>query len=272
MKEKIAVIGTGVAGKGIAQVFASQGYKIILKSRTQDALDKAIEQILLKVRIIDEKNKIIDNIKTTTKLDDLKEANIVIEAIVEDLATKQQLFKEMDDVLPNETIFVTNTSSLSVDELAFRSDRFIGMHFFNPVPKMQLVEVVRGKNTSDTTVNKIEELAKQVGKKPIILKNSPCFIVNRIMAVSLNEAIWELHEGIASVKDIDSAITSGLNHPMGPLALLDLIGLDVVLAILNNLYKATNNEKYLPCPLLQKMVHENQLGRKTKGGFYQYTR
>ncbi len=222
---------------------------------------------------IDEKDGIIKNLKITTNLDDLINADIVIESVTEDINIKKQLFKELDEILLDKTIIATNTSSLSIDELASvtsRPDRFIGMHFFNPVPKMYLVEVVRGEKTSDTTINKINELAKQINKTPIVTKNSPCFIVNRILMAYLNEAIWELHEGVASAEDIDTAAKLGLNHPMGPLALADLIGLDIVLAIMKSLYQRTNNEKYLPCPLIEKMVENEKLGRKTKGGFYEY--
>ena len=181
----------------------------------------------------------------------------------------------MDEILPDKAIIATNTSSLSIDELASvtsRPDRFIGMHFFNPVPKMYLVEIVRGEKTSDTTIDKITKLAKQINKTPIITKNSPCFIVNRILAAYLNEAMWELYEGVASAEDIDTASKLGLNHPMGPLAVADLIGLDVVLAIMKSLYQRTSNERYVPCPLIEKMVKKGKLGKKTKEGFYNYSK
>ncbi len=276
VKEKIGVIGTGVTGTGIAQVFVSSGFEVIFKSRTKESLDKAIQRIereLLRTMTVDEKNEIIKSIKPTTNLNDLINADIVIESVTEDANVKKQLFKELDEILRDKTIIATNTSSLSIDELASvtsRADRFIGMHFFNPIPKLHLVEVVRGEKTSNATINEITELAKQINKKPIITKNSPGFIVNRIMAASLNEAIWELYEGVAPAEDIDTAIQLGLNHPMGPLALADLIGLDVVLAIMKSLYQRTNDGKYLPCPLIEEMVEKGKLGRKTRGGFYTY--
>ncbi|CEG13860.1 3-hydroxyacyl-CoA dehydrogenase [groundwater metagenome] len=276
VKEKIGVIGTGVTGVGIAQVFVSSGFEVILKSRAQESLHHAIQKIeeeLLRTMSVDEKDKIIKKIKITTNLDDLINTDIIIESVIEDLEVKKQLFKELDEILLDKTIIATNTSSLSIDELSastIRPDRFIGMHFFNPVPKMYLVEVVRGEKTSDATINKITELSKQINKTPIITKNSPCFIVNRILMVYLNEAIWELYENVASAEDIDAASKLGLNHPMGPLALADLIGLDVVLAIIKSLYQRTNDKKYIPCPLIEEMVNKRKLGKKTMVGFYKY--
>lgn len=276
IKKKIGVIGPGVTGVGITQVFVSSGFEVILKSKNQKSLDIAIQKIeieLLRSMNVNEKDRIIKNIKPTTSLDDLINADIVIESITEDINLKKQLFKELDEILLDKTIIATNTSSLSIDELAYatsRPDRFIGMHFFNPIPKMHLVEVVRGEKTSNGTINKITELTKQINKTPIITKNSPCFIVNRILMVYLNEAIWELYEGVSSAKDIDTAAKLGLNHPMGPLELADLIGLDVVLAIMKSLYERTNNEKYLYCPIIEEMVKNGKLGRKTDEGFYKY--
>ncbi len=276
VKGKIGVIGAGVTGVGIAQVLVSSGFEVILNSRTQESLYHATQKIdreLLRTMGVDEKDRIIKNLKITTNLDDLINTDMIIESVTEDINIKKQLFKELDEILLDKTIIATNTSSLSIDDLAAvtsRHDRFIGMHFFNPVPKMYLVEVVRGEKTSDATVNKINELAKQINKTPIVTKNRPGFIVNRILMSYLNEAIWELHEGVASAEDIDTAAKLGLNHPMGPLALADLIGLDVVLAIMKSLYHRTNNEKYLPCPLIEKMVENKKLGRKTKEGFYEY--
>jgi len=276
IKEKIGVIGTGVTGVGIAQVLVSFGFEVILKSRTNESLHHAIQKMegeLLRTLSVDEKDKIVKNIKLTTNLDDLINTDIVIESVTEDINIKKQLFKELDEILLDKTIIATNTSSLSIDELASvtsRPDRFIGMHFFNPVPKMYLVEVVRGEKTSEATINKITELSNQINKTSIITKNSPCFIVNRILITYLNEAIWELYENVASAEDIDTSVKLGLNHPMGPLALADLIGLDVVLAITKSLYQRTNDKKYIPCPLLEKMVNEDKLGKKTMEGFYKY--
>lgn len=276
IKWKIGVIGTGVTGTGITQVFISAGFQVILRGRTSGSLGIAVQKIegeLLRTMSVDERDKIIKNIKQTTNLGDLVNADIIIESVIEDMDVKKQLFKELDEILSDKTIIATNTSSLSIDELASatkRPNKFLGMHFFNPVPKMHLVEVVRGEKTSDDSINKIIELVKQINKTPIVTKNSPSFIVNRILMVYLNEAVWELYDGVASAEDIDTAIKLGLNHPMGPLSLADLIGLDVVLAIMKSLHQRTNNEKYLPCPLIEKMVKEGRLGRKSGGGFYKY--
>jgi len=276
LKEKIGIIGTGVMGMGIAYVFLSAGYKVTLIDKTNKSLDGAIKKIeedLSKNRSIAEKNKIIKNIKLTTDLSALKNVDIVIEAITEDVKAKKLLFKKINKILSKEKIITTNTSSLSIDELASAvsgPERFAGMHFFNPASKMNLVEVVAGKKTSEATINKIKGLLGQINKTPIIIKDSPCFIVNRMLVPYLNEAMWELYEGVAKAEDIDVAARAGLNHPIGPLALTDLIGFDVVLAIMKNLYQKTKNKKYLPCPILEKMIKEGKLGRKTKEGFYKY--
>jgi 3-hydroxybutyryl-CoA dehydrogenase len=274
--KKIGVIGTGVTGVGIAQVAIQAGCEVVLKSRTKENLDKALENIgqnLLKTMRTEEKNKILCNIKPTVKLKDLKNVDVVIESVIEDIAVKKELFKELDKICPKETILATNTSSLSIDEIAAATsnpNRVIGMHFFNPVPKMHLVEIISGKKTSKETVETIKDFTKQLLKVPIIIKDTPGFIVNRILMPYLNEAVNILYEGLASPNDIDTAAKLGLNIPMGPLALLDLIGLDVFQAIMNSLYQKTGNPKYLPCPLVEKMVKEGKLGRKTKEGFYKY--
>ncbi len=276
IKEKIGVIGAGVMGTGIAYVFVAYGFKVVLVDKTRESLKDAVQKIeeeLLKSRGVADKNKIIKNIELETNLSALKSADIVIEAITEDIKAKKQLFKKLDQILAKKTIIATNTSSLPINELALviaKPERFVGMHFFNPVSKINLVEVVSNKKTSEATVDKIKETLKQINKTPIITKDSPCFIVNRMLIPYLNEAMWELHEGVATAEDIDTAARLGLNHPIGPLALADLIGLDVVLAIMKNLYQGTKNKKYLPCPILEKMVAKNRLGKKTKEGFYKY--
>lgn len=278
LKEKIGIIGTGVMGTGIAYVFLSAGYKVTLIDKTKKFLDSAIRKIeedLSRNRSVAEKNKIIKNIKLTTDLSVLKNVDVAIEAITEDIKAKKLLFKKINKILSKEKIITTNTSSLSIDELASvisKPERFAGMHFFNPVSKMNLVEVVAGKKTSEATINKIKGLLEKINKTPIIIKNSPCFIVNRLLMPYLNEAMWELYEGVATAEDIDVAARLGLNHPIGPLALADLIGFDVVFAIMKNLYQKTKDKKYLPCPILKKMIKEGKLGRKTKEGFYNYER
>jgi len=275
-KRKIGIIGAGVMGTGIAQTFVSFGFKVILIDKNPKALNLATQKIrkeLLKTRHVIGKNRISANIKPTNNLNDLKNVDIVVEAIFEDAEAKKYLFKQLNGILTQETIITTNTSSLSIDELSttiINPERFIGVHFFNPPLKMKLVEVIRSKKTSEATIQKIDELLRQINKMPIIIKDSPGFIVNRILMPYLNEAIWEFYEGIATAEDIDTAAKFGLNHPMGPLALADLIGLDIVLTIMNNLYQKTRNSKYLPCPIIKKMVKEGKLGRKTKEGFYKY--
>lgn len=274
--KKVGVIGTGVTGIGITQVSIQAGCEVILKSRSRDKLDKALGRIeinLLKAMKAEDKDKVLCNIKPTIKLGDLNTVDIVIESVIEDIEIKKQLFKELDKICPKKTILATNTSSLSIDEIAAvasNPDRVIGMHFFNPIPKMHLVEIIAGKKTSRETIEFVKDFAKQLLKVPVTMKDTPGFIVNRILMPYLNEAVYVLSEGVASPGDIDTAAKLGLNHPMGPLALLDLIGLDVFLAIMSSLYQRTANPKYLPCPLIEKMIQKGKLGRKTNEGFYKY--
>jgi 3-hydroxybutyryl-CoA dehydrogenase len=212
-------------------------------------------------------------LKGTTDLGDLSDVDLVIESVVEDDEVKRELFRKLDGVCHEKTIFASNTSSLSIDGLASatkRPEKVGGMHFFNPVPKMHLVEVVRGRKTSDETVSFIRKVAEQMNKTVVVTTDSPCFIVNRILMPYLNEAAYVLEEGIASREDIDTAARLGLNHPMGPLALLDLIGLDVFIKIMNNLFRRTGNPKFKPPKLVEKMVADGRLGRKTGVGFYTY--
>jgi 3-hydroxybutyryl-CoA dehydrogenase len=275
--KKIGVIGTGVTGIGIAQVSAQAGCKVFLKSRSIDKLDKALRKIeinFLKAMNAEEKDELLCNIKPIVKLEDINTVDMVIESVTENIEIKKQLFEELDKICSEKTILATNTSSLSINEIArvvSNPNRVVGMHFFNPIPKMHLVEIIAGEKTSQQTIKFVEDFAKQLLKVPVIIKDSPGFIVNRILMPYLNEAVYVLSEGVASPSDIDTAARLGLNHPMGPLALLDLIGLDVFLAIMKNLYQKTGNLKYLPCPLTEKMVQEGKLGRKTKKGFYKYS-
>ena len=278
---KVFVIGTGTMGAGVVQAFAQANVPVVLKSRTQASLDKAVGKISKSLAKLVEKGKIeqaymdatMANISTTTEYADFADADLVIEAASEDMNLKKEVFAELAKICKPETIFATNTSSLSITEIAACTDRpaqFIGMHFFNPATVMKLVEVIKGQMTSEETSNKIFELATAIGKTPVMVEEAPGFVVNRILIPMINEAVGIYAEGIASVEDIDSAMKLGANHPMGPLALGDLIGLDVCLAIMEVLYNEFADSKYRPHPLLKKMVRAGQLGRKSGKGFYQY--
>ena len=278
---KVYVIGTGTMGAGVVQAFAQANVPVVMKSRTQASLDKAVGKISKSLAKLVEKGKIeqaymdatMANISTTTNYTDFADADLVIEAASEDMNLKKEVFAELAKICKPETIFATNTSSLSITEIAACTDRpaqFIGMHFFNPAPVMKLVEVIKGQMTSEETSNKIFELATSIGKTPVMVEEAPGFVVNRILIPMINEAVGIYAEGIASVEDIDSAMKLGANHPMGPLALGDLIGLDVCLAIMEVLYNEFADSKYRPHPLLKKMVRAGQLGRKSGQGFYKY--
>lgn len=278
---KVYVIGTGTMGAGVVQAFAQANVPVVMKSRTQASLDKAVGKISKSLAKLVEKGKIeqaymdatMANISTTTNYADFADADLVIEAASEDMNLKKEVFAELAKICKPETIFATNTSSLSITEIAACIDRpaqFIGMHFFNPAPVMKLVEVIKGQMTSEETSNKIFELATAIGKTPVMVEEAPGFVVNRILIPMINEAVGIYAEGIASVEDIDSAMKLGANHPMGPLALGDLIGLDVCLAIMEVLYNEFADSKYRPHPLLKKMVRAGQLGRKSGQGFYKY--
>ena len=278
---KVYVIGTGTMGAGVVQAFAQANIPVVMKSRTQASLDKAVGKISKSLAKLVEKGKIeqaymdsvMANISTTTEYADFADADLVIEAASEDMNLKKEVFAELAKICKPETIFATNTSSLSITEIAAITDRptqFIGMHFFNPAPVMKLVEVIKGQMTSEETSNKIFELATAIGKTPVMVEEAPGFVVNRILVPMINEAVGIYAEGIASVEDIDSAMKLGANHPMGPFALGDLIGLDVCLAIMEVLYNEFADSKYRPHPLLKKMVRAGLLGRKSGQGFYKY--
>lgn len=268
-------------GNGIAHVFAQYGHNVILCDLSEDILKRAINTISenldrqIKKGIVkaEEKEIIINRIKTTTNLEDMSEAELVIEAVVEKEDVKRDVFSKLDKITKENVILASNTSSISITKLSKatnRPDKVIGMHFFNPVPVMKLVEVVKGFLTSDEVVNKIVEVSKSLEKVPIVVKDYPGFISNRVLMPMINEAIFALQEGIADKEGIDNIMKLGMNHPMGPLQLADLIGLDVVLDILNVLYENFKDPKYRPAPLLVKMVEAGYLGRKTKKGFYEY--
>jgi 3-hydroxybutyryl-CoA dehydrogenase len=271
----IGVVGTGIMGKGITQFFAQAGYSVVLYGRTEDGASKAVKEIeksLLKIINPQEKENILDRIEPTIDMSKLADADLIIESVIEDINIKKQLFKDLSVVCSQHTIFTTNTSSLSITELSTsvsNPGRFVGMHFFNPVSKMHLVEIVDGADTSEQTVEYVTDLLKKLGKTPIVVKDSPGFIVNRILMPLLNEAAFLYQEGV-NPTDIDTAIKLGLNHPMGPLALADLIGLDTCVSIMSTLNEKFNDEKYVPSPIFYKMIGEGHLGKKTGKGFYEY--
>lgn len=279
--KKIMVIGSGTMGSGIAQVMAQAGYQVVLNDIKTEFLNNAIEKITKQLerdvqkerKTEDEKTAILERFTLSTDYEDAKDVQLVIEAATENKEIKLSIFKKLDEIAPAETILASNTSSLSLTEIANatnRPDRVIGMHFFNPVPLMKLVEVNRALTTSEETAQVIFSLTKEIGKVGIDVKDSPGFAVNRILIPMINEAIYAVYEGVASPEEIDEAMKLGANHPMGPIALADYIGLDVVLAIMEVLYEGFSDSKYRPCPLLKKYVEAGRLGRKTGEGFYSY--
>lgn len=279
--EHLAVIGAGTMGNGIAQVGAEGGMSVVLfdvdpqgLERGMKRIDKTLRRNVEKGRMTeDQRIAVWERIHPTTDMDDLKEMDIVIEAIIEQLEPKKQLFAQLNDICKAETIFATNTSGLSITEMAAssgRSRQVVGMHFFNPVPIMELVEIIRAEQTSDQTFERAHQIAERFNKTAISVKEAPLFAVNRILSPMINEAIFVLMEGIASAEDIDKGMELGANHPIGPLALADLIGLDTMLFVAETLYEETKDSKYRPAPLLKQYVRAGKLGRKSGEGFFKY--
>ncbi len=280
--KKISVIGGGTMGNGIAHVFALKNFKVNLVEISSELADKSLLNISknldrqVKKESISEKDKqeALSNINKIIGVDKTPpDSDLVIEAIYENKEAKLNIFNIINDIVKKDSIFASNTSSISITELssASRPERFIGMHFMNPVPVMQLVEIIRGFSTSDDTYKAIRELSIKLDKVPVEVFDYPGFISNRILMPMINEAIFALMEGVASATDIDTVMKLGMNHPMGPLTLADFIGLDVCLAIMEVLYNGFNDSKYRPCPLLKKMVAAKKLGRKTGEGFFKYS-
>ena len=277
----IGIIGAGTMGQGIAQVCAQAGFDVVLQDIAGAALEKARHGIAnqldrqIKKQTLDEAGKaqMLARVRTATELEALAQADVIIEAATEQEGLKRSILKSIDAIAKPQAILASNTSSISITALAAsstRPERFVGMHFFNPVPVMQLVEIISGLQTSDSVAQTVAALARVLGKTPIGVKNSAGFVVNRLLCPMINEAVFALQEGLASSEEIDAGMRLGCNHPIGPLALCDMIGLDVELAVMEVLYQAFNDSKYRPAPLLKEMVAAGRLGRKTGWGFYRY--
>jgi len=275
------VVGAGTMGNGIAQVAARAGFDVVMRDVAQEflargmkAIEKSLQRDVDKERLSnDEKQAIIERIKTTSDLGSLSDAFIVVEAVTEDLAVKTEVFRALDQITKPEAILASNTSSISITKLGAatsKPDKIVGMHFMNPVPVMKLVEVIRGAATSAETFETVRALSERLGKTPLECQDYPGFISNRVLMPMINEAIFALHEGVATRESIDGIMKLGMNHPMGPLTLADFIGLDVCLAIMNVLHEGFGDSKYRPCPLLKRYVDAGWLGRKSGRGFYEY--
>lgn len=277
----VGIVGAGTMGNGIAQACAVSGIRAVMVDISEAAVQKGLATLQSSLERLVKKDKLsaaerdaaLALVQGTTDYEALKGADLVIEAATENLELKIRILRQLDGLLPPETLIATNTSSISITQLAAvtaRAERFIGMHFFNPVPLMALVEVIRGLQTSDATHDAVHELAQRLGKTPVSVKNAPGFVVNRILVPMINEAFFVLAEGVASAEDIDAGMKLGCNHPIGPLALADMIGLDTCLAIMNVYFDEFKDSKYRASPLLKEMVAAGRLGRKTGHGVYAY--
>ncbi|MGH7163661.1 MAG: 3-hydroxybutyryl-CoA dehydrogenase [Planctomycetota bacterium] len=277
----LGVVGAGTMGNGIAQVFAQHGHAVVLVDVEEDALRRGVEAIGKSLARFVKKGEMAEadaravreRVRPSRSLADLEEAELVVEAIVEDAEAKAGLFRDLDRVVRPDAVLASNTSSIPITRIAAATGspgRVVGMHFMNPVPLMKLVEVIRGLQTSDATAAKALDLARALGKTPVEVNDSPGFVSNRVLLPMINEAIFCLHEGVATAEAIDAVMKLGMAHPIGPLALADLVGLDVCLAILEVLQRDLGDDKYRPCPLLRKMVQAGRLGRKTGRGFHTY--
>ena len=273
--EHVLVVGAGQMGGGIAQVVATSGRRVSLYDEQPGAVDRGLEAMRKSLGKLAEKggadpDEVLGRVQA---VEDLVPADLMIEAVVEDADVKEDVFRRADSTLPDGAVFASNTSSIPIASLAAatgRADRVIGMHFFNPVPVMALVEVVRGRDTSDETAEAITELARELGKTPAVANDFPGFVSNRILMPFINEAVWALHDGVAEPEAIDTIAKLGFNHPLGPLALADLIGLDTCVAIMEVLQEGLGDDRYAPCPLLREHVAAGRLGRKSGAGFYSY--
>ena len=281
--KKIGVLGAGTMGAGIAQVLLQGGYEVAMRARRESSIEsgkakieKNFSKMVAKEKISEaDKTAFLSKLQISTELDIFKDADIIIEATTENMEAKKELAKQIDEICKEDAIFATNTSSLSITEIAAcmkHPEKVIGMHFFNPVPAMKLVEVIKGFATDEAVNKEIIEMTEKIGKTPVQVEEGPGFVVNRILLPMINEGIGILADGLASAEDIDKAMKLGAGHPMGPLALADLIGLDVCLAIMETLYSEFGDSKYRPHPLLRKMVRSNNLGMKTGKGFFDYSK
>jgi len=277
----IGVIGAGTMGNGIAQVAAEAGFDVIMRDIEERFVQRGLDTMKKNISRAVEKGKksqadadgVLARVKGTVELSDLKAADVVIEAVVENMPLKKELYAQLDTVCKPDAVFASNTSGLSITEMASatkRPEKVVGMHFFNPVPVMKLVEVIKGTATDEQTYALAVELSKKMGKEPISVNEAPLFVVNRILVPMINEAAFVLMEGVASAEDIDRGMMLGANHPIGPLALADLVGLDVLLAVMDTLYQETGDSKYRTCPLIRKLVRAGHYGRKSGRGFYAY--